>query len=106
MWHTCLREVAQFEIRHYVKGPLEKNGAALKSDPLHGITHRPWREQNLAPPPHGLSFPDILLSRNNLAHDYRALGRHQEALEFDEVTLDICEGVLGAERVERGSFYP
>ncbi len=39
--------------------------------------------------------PPPLASRNNLALDYRAVGRHQDAITLDEQTLATRERVLG-----------
>ncbi|PID53182.1 MAG: hypothetical protein CSB46_09575 [Micrococcales bacterium] len=45
----------------------------------------------------GAEHPDTLISRGNLAADYRAVGRHQDALTLNEETLTLFERVLGAE---------
>lgn len=44
-----------------------------------------------------LSNPHTLTSRSNLAVDYRAVGRYEEAFVLDEATLAASEKVLGPE---------
>jgi tetratricopeptide (TPR) repeat protein len=45
----------------------------------------------------GSEHPDTLISRNNLAAGYQALGRYQEAVQLLEETLRVQERVLGPE---------
>ena len=59
-----------------------------------GCSRVAWeiRERVLGP-----EHPDTLGSRGNLAISYRTLGRAQEALKLDVVTLELMARVLGPE---------
>ena len=65
---------------------------AMRGEAVHYVALLAAGERRLGP-----EHPATLISRNNLATGYRALGRTAEAVASDEETLRVRERVLGPE---------